>query len=110
VGVFGLWIYGLASLALGAVIWRKNHMHLDGQAIGPLKHVFLVNRNAFILWTISALALSAVCWVLPRLPVWYRIEAMVLSLLGLLTFIPIWNWWLRRKQQETENDAKQYSP
>jgi len=110
VGIFGLWICGLANLALGAVIWRKNHMHLDGQAVGPLKRVLRVNRNAFILWTISALALSAVCWVLPLLPVWYRIGAMVLSLLGLLAFIPIWNRWLRRKQQERENDAKQYPP
>jgi hypothetical protein len=81
-------------------------MHLDGQAVGPLKRVFRVNRNAFILRTISALALSAVFWGLPLLAPPYRIGLIVLSLFGLLAFIPIWNSWLRRKQQEMENNGQ----
>ena len=106
-GVIGEWICALAVLALGAIIWRQQHVHLDGQAIGPLKRVFRVNRRAVILWTVLALALSAVFWGLPLLPVWYRIGLMVLLLFGMLAYIPIWNWRLRRMQQEMESDAKQ---
>lgn len=108
-GQVGWWIAGMAQITAAALIWRGHHYHLDGEAIGPLKRVFRVNRAAFVLWAVIATGYSALVWVIPFVPVWYRFLIIVLCLVGLLTAIPVWNQWLRRLQRRRQVEGAEQS-
>jgi Ca2+/Na+ antiporter len=102
----GAWIVFLVVFTLVVIIWRQKYRRFDGQAIGPLKRIVHVNRDAFIMWTLVVLPMSALHWGLPLLQASYQMWLMVLWTFGSLTFVFIVDRRLHRKRQEMENNTK----
>jgi hypothetical protein len=87
---------GVFLLTAGVLQFRRNHIHLNGRPVGPLRRVFKVNRATVYLWLFVLTMYSTVFWGLPLIPNSYQILIPAFILVGFVAFVPIWNGWLKR--------------